>query len=414
MKKVLALIITSLIVATLFSGFAIKNAGTSTTQSGITGKIVFATQRTDKADSTLRKLADQFMKKYPGTTVEIEGIQDPETLATRAAARELPDVTPIPDTINPKDYHLFLSSIDDLGFNKSNIFFYDNGLGGDGKHYGLSSAKNVAGMIYNKVAFKKAGITRVPRTLTEFYADCEKLKSKGITPVASNFKDKWPMYTYTDVFSISSTADANYMNKLVNKNEIYGNDKGLLLGAQILRTLKDKKYLEHDLMSTNWDGMKRDMAAGKIAMCYLASWFPPQLVENGAKSSDIGMFPFPGTKSIAIMSDFLYGVSRDSQNLNTAKAFLKFMIEDERFAKSTDVTSSLKNAKDNYPGGTELFSFKIPLTEAASLSQKYSVVYKEFQLNYQDFLQEYLIAKDVNSPIKKFNDKWAAARKKVK
>jgi raffinose/stachyose/melibiose transport system substrate-binding protein len=413
MNKVLGIVIISLIAAMTITGFKMKSVGIANNKSQITGKIVFATQRTDKANSTLRSLADKFMKLYPGTIVEIEGINDPQSLTTRAAARELPDVTPIPDTINPKDYPLFLTPIDDLGFNKNNIFFYDNGLGGDGKIYGLSSAKNATGIIYNKIAFNKAGITKVPRTLVEFYDDCAKLKAKGIIPIASNFKDKWPMYTYTDVFSISSTADANYMNELVNKNEIYTNDNGLLLGAQILKTLKDKGYLEKDLMSTNWDGMKRDMAVGKVAMCYLASYLPPQLVENGAKTEDIGMFPFPGTKSIAIMSDYLYGISRDSQNINTAKAFLKYIIENERFAKATDVTSSLKSAKDTYPGGSELFSFKIPLTEAASLSQKYSAVYKEFQMNYQDFLQEYLITNNIKQTIKKYNDRWAAARKKV-
>jgi raffinose/stachyose/melibiose transport system substrate-binding protein len=409
MKKILTLVITVLFILSLSTGFTMK----SKARGEITGKIVFATQRTDLVDTTLKALADEFMKKYPGTTVEVEGIKDTATLATRAAAGELPDVTPIPDTINATNYPQYFAPIEDLGFNKSNFYFYENGIGGDGKHYGLSSAKNAAGIIYNKAAFKKAGITKVPRTLDEFYLACTKLKNKGIIPVASNFKDNWPLYPYTDVFSISSTADANYMNKLVNKNDLYSNDKGLLLGAQMLKALKDKKFLEPDLMSTNWDGMKRDMAAGKIAMTYLASWFPPQVVQNGAKAEDVGMFPFPGTKSIAIMSDFCYGVSKSSENLDTAKAFLKFMIEDERFAKATDVTSPLKTAKNNYPGGEELFSFKLPVTEAAPLSLKYAAVYKEFQMNYNNFLQDYLISKNTTDVIKKYNAKWAAAVKKV-
>ena len=56
----------------------------------------------------------------------------------------------------------------------------------NGKHYGycFEASNGFQGLIYNKDVFEANGITELPKTLDEFYAVCDKLKSSGIVPVA--------------------------------------------------------------------------------------------------------------------------------------------------------------------------------------------------------------------------------------
>lgn len=38
---------------------------------------------------------------------------------------------------------------------------------------------------------------------------------------------------------------------------------------------------------------KKEQGAGNIAFMYLESWYPPQLIENGASPADVTIVPFP-------------------------------------------------------------------------------------------------------------------------
>lgn len=378
------------------------------------GKIVFATNMTDKADNVLTDLAKEFMKLNPGVTVEVEGLKDiKQILQTRMAANELPDVTPILKTVLPKDYPLYFAPIDDLGFTKDNIYFYDYGLGADGKQYALNVGVSYDAITYNKKAFKDAGIEKVPTTIEEFYTVCEKLKAKGIIPLGTSFKDAWPLNWFaTDyAFAFANTGDTNYRNSMKDKDELFSDDGGTLAGFKLLRDLNKKGYLEPDLMSANWDGCRRDHAQGKTGMFFLGTWYPPQLVAEGARSEDIGMFPFPGTKALPQRGDWLFGIAKSSKNPDTAKAFLKWLWDESRYSKAIGIISPLKNAKAEDPQVAELLSFNMPLATAITIDPVFTEISNKSEINLTSVLQEYILSDNPDSVVKKYNDKWAKTRK---
>ena len=61
----------------------------------------------------------------------------------------------------------------------------------DGKQYGIPFDLGLVGFWYNTKQFTEAGITTPPATWDEFLADVQKLKDKGITPIALAGKDTW-------------------------------------------------------------------------------------------------------------------------------------------------------------------------------------------------------------------------------
>jgi raffinose/stachyose/melibiose transport system substrate-binding protein len=374
------------------------------------GKIVYATWRTDKADNTLTDLAKQFMAANPGTQIEVEPIKDAQNvISTRMAAGEAPDIYMLIGGIPRPDYPKYFATLDDLGYTSKNAFVTE---GVDGKVYGLVSAVTYDGIIYNKKSFADAGIKTLPKTIDEFYADCALLKAKGMTPIGSNFKDVWPLQWYTFFYAIVKSGNGGYTNDLVSKDFLTKGDP-LLEGLTVLRELNKRGYLDSDLTSTNWDSFKKDMATGRIAMSYMGTWLPPQIVDNGADTSTIGMFPFPGTKYMDFAPDQTMVVSAQSKNLPLAKAFLKFMWDGGKYFTSTGVLSPVKGAKQDSAFAQELLGYNLPTVAMATGTDKYNAIVNEVKLDWGTLCQEFILASNPQDVIDKYNKKWADAKKKL-
>jgi raffinose/stachyose/melibiose transport system substrate-binding protein len=410
MKKAASILLVVAMAVTLFAGCGTSTSKTSSSGK-LSGKITYATHRTDHADDTLKAIATDFMKANPGTTIEIEALKDPDsTLKTRMAADEMPDICQVLTTIKQADYSKYFAPIDSLGFNKDNFYYVVNGTGTDGKLYALTDGVNYSGGItYNIAVFKSCGITTLPKTMDEFMADCATIKAKGIVPFASNFKDKWPLGGFDPGFGTTINGDVNYKNNLAKQDKLYDGDG--LQGMVFLKNMKDKGYLEPDLMSTNWDGFKKDMAQGKVAMAFLGSWVNPQIVQNGANAADIGWFAFPGAKAYTLGADTMYGVSAHSKNLPLAKAFFQYLYQNGRIATATDMIPGNKDIKTLPAIAQAVKDSGLPIVEGVAQSDAYTTLINKTQIDTAAVVQEYLTAKDPSTVVKKYNDMWAAARK---
>lgn len=413
MKKVLSVLVLMVLMvsvaqAGLFGGKSKKEK----IDEKLAGSIVFFTSRTDRADTTIRELADEFEKIHPGAKVEIQtagGTQVNSVLSARAAAGELPDVTIIIDEWINQDLPSYFQPIDEL-FDRDEIYFYDEGVI-NGNLYKVRTALLAGGIIYNKKAFEKAGITKAPKTMKEFYEVCEKLKAAGIIPFGSNFRDQWPLgqmfsHGYVETYVNSVHGKDNLTNgKFIQK----GN--GMYEYLEFYREMNKKGNFEPDLMSTNWDSFKIAHAKGEIAMTFLGSWYPTQLVEAGLDSELVGMFPMPGTQALYLTGGFAMGVAKTTEYPKTAKAFLKFLFEDGRFAKAVGVVPPLKGVKITAPGINELMNSGLPVLEAVS-QDKFDEVFRLAGINIGTLIQEYIIADDPEFVIEKYNNMWERAKEK--
>lgn len=419
MKRKLATVLMCGILSTMLVGCGAGKTTETTKESNgkLSGKITIATNRTDIVDTKLADFAKKFMDENPGTEVQFEAIKDYDNvIPTRVAGGEAPDIYYRMDSMTDDSLQNYFLPLDDIGLTSDDVNFYNNGKGADGKLYGLTDTVNYSGIIYNKKAFKQAGVEKVPTTMDEFFKAAEKLKAAGIIPMGTAFKDVWPMYAWTD-FSMDGivlNADGNNRNKYVDKDKIF--DETSLKMINVVRDFNKKGYLEPDIMSANWDQFKLDLSQGKVGMCYMETWFPPQLIDAGAKAEDIGMFPFPEAKGMFSVAGKVWGVSKDSQSPELGKAFLKYMIKDGAYAKTCGSIPSDKHTEPSDAFAKELLSYNLPVVSAEKTSDDYIKIRNEAEMDEQAFLLKYVMEKDdanAQKSVDDMNAKWAKARAKV-
>lgn len=381
----------------------------------ISGTITFLTNRTDMVGEKYDDYAKRFNEKYPDAHVEFEAVTDlDKTTKIRVGSGEFPDVVLIP-TIPNSDLPKYFTPLDDLGLN-DRIYFKDY-KSYENKVYGISVGATTTGILYNKKAFVDAGITAVPQTLDEFYAAADKLKAAGKVALASNFKDQWTLYPWSSEIPTAIAGDANLNNKRLESDAPYQLDNPYGQSMGIIRNMYEKGYLEPDINSTNWEQSKKDIASGKFAMYVIGNWAIPQVIESGTDSSNIGYFPFPydnsGKHNVTLAPDWAYGVNKNSEHPATAKAFVKWMLEDSGFDDFAGFIPVLKDKKPAVEQLTEFNSFKPKYIEAVSDDPKVTAIVNKAQITKEAFVQEFVLAPDPQTIIDKYNAAWANAKKSL-
>ncbi|MDR6881282.1 extracellular solute-binding protein [Bacillus sp. 3255] len=378
----------------------------------VKGKVTFLTNRTDMIDKEYKDYAKRFKEKYPNADIEFEAIRDyDKNVKVRISTGDYPDIVLIP-TIPNADLPKYFAPLDDMGLNDK-IYFKDFKATG-GKLYGIAQGTNTSGIVYNKKAFAEAGITAVPKTLDEFYAASEKLKAKGMVPLASNFKDKWPLSSWVWDLPTLIAGNAALGNDRVKSDTPYTLDGPYGKSMGILKTMQQKGYLEPDINSTNWEQSKKDVASGKFAMYYLGNWVINQVIENGAKSEDIGFFPMPFDNSGKMMAplspDWFYGVNKNSKNLETAKAFLKWLIVDSGYDNFAGFIPVLKDKQPELKQLVEFKSYNPTFLEGVADSDQAVATQNKAQIEPQAIVQDFVLG-DSKAIFDKYNKQWADAKK---
>ncbi|MFC0212311.1 ABC transporter substrate-binding protein [Paenibacillus chartarius] len=376
------------------------------------GTITVVTNRTDLIETKYKQYAKEFKSRYPTVTIQFEALRDyDKNIKIRLASGETPDVMLIP-LIPVADLPKFFLPLGSLGYNPSELYFSEF-KSYQGDIYGISSGVAVTGVVYNKAAFRKAGITEPPRTLDEFFAVCAKLKQIGVVPLASNFKDRWPLQVWTSDVPLLLSGTGAIKNEMTKTDAPFQPDSPYVQSMAILKKLYLNNYLESNLYDTNWELSKRDMAEGKTAMTINGNWLVNQLIENGAKPEDIGMFPFPADNSgkprATLYPDRFYAVGKNTKHAAAAKAFVKWMLEQSDYEEYSGLIPVLKNRAVKLPQLQELESYRPEYVEYALDSELYSQILNKAQLEMPAVVQEYLLG-DSEQVLDKYNKQWARIR----
>ena len=390
------------------------NLGTNDEEE-LKGDITFVSNRTDKRDE-IEALINEFEELNPKVNVELELIGDAETILQRkASVGELPDVTLVPSNISNNEYANYFLTIDDLGFNDNNIYNYDMGVGADSRLYCLNSSITWQGIIYNKEIFQKANIEKLPTTIEELFQACEKIKALGVTPIAINYRQSWTMNLWVDI--IPHLFDNNFSKDTVLGNKtILNSDSGMYKSLNLAREIVKRGYCEEDLLNYDWQQFKNDMNDGKIAMTVWNSDFINQLEDMGMDKDDIGMFPIPETKIIKIYGDYKFAVSKNSDNPEVAKEFLKYIFEESRYAKAVNNISPLKEEIDSKDNFESMKEYGIPVEFYADFVRKQSVYDAKLEEEYLrlkningldgSFVQKYITEDNIDNLINATENKW--------
>lgn len=312
-----------------------NNASTEQTGGEVSGEITVLTQRTDIVDTVFKDYAAKFNEKYPKVKVNFQALSDYEgQITVRMNSNDYGDVLLLPTSIPLKDTPEFFEPLGDLAeLGKEYIGLEERAV--DGKAYGIPTAVNFSGILYNKKVFADAGVTTAPKTPSEFMDALKKIKEKGdAVPLYTNYADSWPLTQWESVLT-TVAGSVDYVNvDQPNTDENFVPGKPHYELYKVMYDAAKEGLIEADPTTTNWEASKADMANGKIGAMVLGSWAIGQVQGLAANPDDIAYMPFPTNASEVIMplaDDYTIGISKHSKNKEAAKAWIEWFIKESGY-----------------------------------------------------------------------------------
>ncbi|MEN6313666.1 MAG: extracellular solute-binding protein [Clostridiaceae bacterium] len=378
----------------------------------IEGKITVINNRVDQVED-LNKIASAFHAKYPQAEATFEVIKDwGSAEKTRLAANAAPDVLFVAGSVMTQaQYPDFLLPIDEL-YTKDTISNYDRYKSGD-HIYGYADGVNVTGLLYSKTTLKSVGVTSPPKTLDELFADFDKLKAKGIIPIGCMAKTLWAMSNWGTVRNVYETKTGDdYYNQYANTDTPFTKDNPIGKMLAFVKMLKDKGYFDDNAASSDWDVLRLQM--DKVGFLMQANFGISALTNNSPE--DVGFCPLPvdnSGKTYSTRSPSMgLGINKDTKYPDTAKAFIKFLLEESVYNDLCGTLPSVAGVKSNTPQLSEFMDLKPVYFDAPGATQNYNDIINKAQMNggFGDLIQEVMITGDIDAVLAKYNKKWTDAR----
>lgn len=290
------------------------------------------------------KVAADFEKDHPGTTVEVSAMAHEDMLTKLDAAFQAGDA---PDVFMERGGgeladHVEAGLLKDLSEPAadtiSTIEPYMSGFQVDGASYALPFSMGVVGFWYNKSLFEKAGITETPTTMDELYDVFDKLQAAGITPASVGAGDKWPAAHYW-YYNVIRQCSADTLDTAVTSVD-YSDPCFVKAGETLDELLATEPFNKGFLTTPAQTGATSAsglLASGKVAMELAGHWEPgvmQGLTEDGSGlGEDTGWFSYPsidgqqGTEGAQMGGGDAWAVSKDAPDV--AVEFAQYLLSDE-------------------------------------------------------------------------------------
>lgn len=315
-------------------------------------------------------IIDEYMAENTNVKIEVEALDD-EDYKTKFKAYAMEGM---PDVVSIWGQPAFLDEVVAAGVlaelnmdDYADYGFVEGSLSGytyDGKLYGLPRNTDIGVFYYNQKMFADNG-WEVPKTYDELIALGEKIKAAGITPVAMDGGDGWPLACYL--------ADVLY--------KIVGNDYGQMVSdavangdfsapefkqaTQMMKDAADAGLFQNGYDSQDYGTSQNLFINGQAAMWYMGSWETSMATNEDIQEdirNNIGVFTMPtveGGKAaatdISAWNGGGYAVYANSEVKDEAIKFLNYMYQPEKLSKYGWVNGVGLSAQDqsDYMTGEE-------------------------------------------------------------
>jgi len=377
MKKILALLLTAIMVATLAVGCGSGSSqGTGSTQttsdqpkqtesSGSEEKVtlrVLAGQST--TDAGIEDLIDEALaKKYPNITLEWECVgwgQDFNAKMQQYMQSGLPDIM-VGKAQDVTTYGLkgVLGDMTGKPYLNEVMEAAIPGVTIDGKVMGLVYNALYQGVYYNRKIFEEYNI-QIPETMEELDAIVQKLKSVGITPFATHFLDTWSIGNITMQFAI---------NEVFSKEPKWGDkfragEVSFVTSPEYQRCYQNVKYLydntwTDETFSLEQTECDRRLIMGEAAMKVSGSWSIQNFLDVD-KDADFGVFPFPnstGDAKLIFEPNITFMMSANSKHQDAIDKVFEVLVTDKDLALEiynyTKTSPMIKGVSPTYPNPSQ-------------------------------------------------------------
>lgn len=323
----------------------------------------------------MEKIAAEYAADHPGFKLNLittpdrpSYIQKYETLA---AANKLPeffdtDATPFAQKLASQKRMVDVDVLlDDLGLTDD---FREAALNyqrfDDGALYMVPFEFQLEVFWYNSELLKQAGV-EVPATLDDFPAMCTALRGEGITPIALNGQDQWPLERYMAYYPFRMSG-GDYIKALKTGAATFADPEGQA-AAKWLYELGQAGCFPEGFSSTGYADAQAMFTSGKAAVYNIGTWELNNLATdalNPAVRDSVDYFTLPtidgaATSDKEFVTPSGIGMAVNAQTYDPlVRDFLGFALKryPEIYA-ATGALSPTTTAQTTIPdNATELFS----------------------------------------------------------
>ncbi len=309
------------------------------------------TDRTTGQGLIEQTLFDNYMKDHPNVTIEVEALDD-ESYKTKfkayASGSSMPDLVNIwcspsfldeviaANVLAP----LNASDYDDYGFADGSLA----GVTYNGQLYGLPRNTDVLGFYYNKDMFAQYNL-EVPTTWDELLTVCQTLKDKGVSAIAMDGQDGWPLTHFTNCMA-GTILGADTYNVMLNS--VKNGDYSHAAWNTVMTAAAENASIlfQPGFETTDYGTAMNLFVNGQAAMFFMGSWEMSMSTEFA-----VGHFTMPdvdgdGQGVIGAYNGGGYAVSADSQVKEEAIALLNYMFLPENWSKLSWENGVCMSAQD--------------------------------------------------------------------
>lgn len=372
----------------------------------------------------LGELVKEYENLNPNIKIELEtvvGADYQTALKTKYAANDMPDIFTNGGYAQLDQWIAELEDLSDQPWVNDVFEFAKEGISKDGKIYGMPVNLEGYGYLYNKELFDKAGITELPKTLTELKTAVGKLESAGITPFTNYFGLAVALGKQFINTPFAKQPDVDQFIKALNDGTASFQGNAIFDNALDLLDLNGEHSFEKGL-TTDYNAAIANFAGGKAAMIQSGNWAMP-LVLNIAPDFNAGVLPMPLNDDAALNDKLFVGVpvnwvvNAKSNVKPEAKAFLNWLVTSdmgkEYIAKKFKFIPALKTIPiDEASVGT----VGADIREYLDAGKVYNWHFTKFPDGIVDefgaTLQKYLAGKANREQVfQEFDDSWKKLKK---
>lgn len=291
---------------------------------------------------------EEYMAENPHVTIVVEAL-DEEAYKTKFKAYAMDGM---PDVVSIWGQPGFLDEVLEAGvlaeLNEADYADYGfipgslEGFKKEGKLYGLPRTTDVMLFYYNQKLFEEHGWA-VPTTYTELINLCGSIKGSGITPIAMDGGDGWPVACFlTDILvKIAGTDYADIINHAIETGDFTAPE--MVRATELLVEFAEAGAFQNGYESQDYGTTKNLFVNGKAAMFCMGSWDCSMVLNEDISPeirNNIRAFTMPvveggkgGANDIAAWNGGGYAVAADSEVREEAIAFLNYLYRPDKFSK---------------------------------------------------------------------------------
>lgn len=268
--------------------------------------------------------------------------------------------------------------------------------------YALPYVANAAGILYNKDIFNENGWV-IPESWDELIALCDQIQAAGKQPFYFGFKDTWTCLAPWNSMAVDlAPAD---VTKQVNRGTTTFSTEYREVAEKYLQLLQ---YGPNDPFAYGYNDACTAFARGEAVMYPIGSYAVPQILSvNPDLNVDSFVMPANDSKDGNTLNsgvDLLFAVTAACENKEAAYEVLDFLFADENIQKYIDAQNAIP-CKEGEFALASMLDGMMSYIEAGNMTD-YQDHYYPSEMAVDAQIQTFLIHKDVDAFLKKFDTDW--------